>query len=145
MCSTFGHFIFLGTDQGAICGKSLLGKNPAISSTEAEYISAAEGARESAWVKQFLEELQLFRSVKFEILEDSRPCINALRKNVPDSRFKHVRIYYHFLRDLIRDEWCAIVKVSTNEQIADLCTKLLPSAIVRKHSLKVLGISTESV
>jgi hypothetical protein len=37
MCSTFGHFIFLGTDQGAICGKFLLGKNPAISSTEAEY------------------------------------------------------------------------------------------------------------
>ena len=73
-------------------------------------------------------------------MEDSQPCINALKKNVSDSRFKHVRIFYHFLRDVIREKFCAIVKIATDLQTADLGTKLLPSAIRERHSKTVLGI-----
>ena len=139
-CSTSGYFIFLQDGQGAIQGKTFSAKSPQLSSTEAEYIATAEGARSSIWVKQLLDELQIFRSVKFEIMEDSRPCINALRKNMADSRFRHVRIYYHFLRDLIESLWCAVVEIDTGDQIADLCTKILPIQTTRKHSLSALGI-----
>ena len=142
-CSTAGYYIFLGRGQGSICGKTFASKSPSLSSTEAEYICAAEASKQSVWVSQFLDELQIFKTVRFEILEDSEPCINALRKNVSDSRFRHVRIYYHFLRDLLRDKWCAIVKIGTKDQTADLCTKLLSSSVVLKHSLSVMGLSKE--
>jgi len=141
LCSTAGYFIHLGEGQAAICAKSFQSKSPALSSTEAEYVCAAEAAKQSTWVKQFLDELQIFNSVKFELMEDSEPCINALRKNVSDSRFKHVRIYFHFLRDLIRDKWCAVVKIGTHDQTADLCTKILSPSVISKHSKTVMGIA----
>jgi len=139
MCSTGGYYIFLQKGQGAVSTKSFLAKNPALSSTEAEYSTMAEAVKESAWIKQFLDEMQLFRSVKFEVLEDNEPAINALRKNVSDSRFKHVRLYFHFVRDMIKMAWCSVVKISTLDQTADLCTKLLPSKTVEKHTETVMG------
>ena len=142
MCSTGGFFLFLQRGQGAISSKSFVGKNPALSSTEAEYVAAAESCKESLWVQQFLQELDIFKSVTFEMLEDSQPCINALKKNVSDSRFRHVRIYYHFIRDAIRNGWCAVVKIGTHLQTGDLATKLLPSKTVLFHSNTVLGNST---
>jgi len=143
MCSTGGYYIFLGRGQGAVCGKTFAAKSPALSSTEAEYICAAEAAKDSIWVKQFLDELNLFGKVQFELMEDSKPCINALKEDVSDSRFRHVRIYYHFLRDFLNGLWCAMVYISTDFQLAGLCTKLLPSKVTKDHSMNVLGIRTE--
>jgi hypothetical protein len=141
MCSTGGYFLFLQRGQGAVSSKSFVGKNPALSSTEAEHARAAEGCKESLWVQQFLQELDIFKSVTFEILEDSQPCPNALKKNASDSRFRHVRIYYHFTRDAIRNGWCAVVKIGADLQTGDLATKLLPSKTVHFHSKTVLGIA----
>jgi hypothetical protein len=90
-------------------------------------VCAAEGYKNSLWVQQFLQELAIFifKTVTFDILEDSQPCLNALKKDVSDSRFRHVRIYYHFIRDAIRNGWCAVVKIGTALQTGDLATKLL--------------------
>ena len=100
----------------------------------------AESVKESAWMKQFLDELQLFHTARFEILEDSQPCINALRKNVSDSRFRHIRTHFHFIRGMVWCAWCYVVKINTHDQCADLTTKLLPPATVQKHTSSVLGI-----
>jgi hypothetical protein len=56
---------------------------------------------------------------------------------------RHVRIYYHFIRDAIRNGWCAVVKIGTALQTGDLATKLLPvpSKTVLFHSKTVLGIT----
>jgi hypothetical protein len=144
MCSTGGYFLFLQRGQGAISSKSFVGKNPGFSSTEAEHACAAEaeGCKESFWVQQFLQELDVFKSASFEILEDSQPRVNALKRNVSDSRFQHVRIYYHFIRDAIRDGWCAVVKIGADLQTGDLAiTKVLPSKAVLFHSKTVLGVA----
>jgi hypothetical protein len=85
--------------------------------------------------------LAIFKTATFEILGDSQPCLNALKKNVSDSRFRHARIYYHFIRDAIRSGWCAVVKIGTALQTGDLATKLLPSMAVLFHSKTVLGIT----
>ena len=138
--SSSGYYIFLGNDQGAVFGKTFAPKTPSLSSTEAEYVCASEASRQGVWVKMFLEELGFLKSVRFEVMEDSQPCINALRKSVSDSRFRHVRIYYHYLRDIIRDRFCAIVKIGTGDQTADLATKLLPASATLKHSKAVLEL-----
>ena len=66
---------------------------------------------------------------------------NALKRNVSDSRFRHARAYYHFIRDAIRNGWCAVVKIGTDLQTGDLATKLLPSKTVLFHSKTVWGIA----
>ena len=139
MCSTAGYHVLLAHGQGSICSKTFAGKSPALSLTEAEYVAASQASREGMWIQQFLQELKVLKSVRFDLYEDSSPCMNALRRNVSDSRFKHIRIFYHFIRDIISRGICTVCKIGTTDQLADLCTKLLPSGIVRKHSLKVLG------
>lgn len=139
MCSTAGYHVLLGHGQGSVCTKTFAGKSPALSSTEAEYVAASIASREGLWVSQFIAELGIFKTVRFDLYEDSSPCMNALRRNVSDSRFKHIRIFYHFIRDVISQGLCNVCKIGTADQLADLCTKLLPSRIVRQHSLKVLG------
>jgi hypothetical protein len=115
MCSAGGYFLFSQRGQGAISSKSFVGENPVLSSSsaEAECARAAEGCKESLWVQQFLLELDIFKSVAFEVLEDSQPRANALKRNFSGSRFRRVRIYYHFIRDAIRNGWCAVVKIGT--------------------------------
>jgi len=139
--STGGWFIFLGPGQGAVAAKSGLSDDVALSSTESETIWASKCSQSCAYVKQFMDETDLFSSVKFELHEDSKPMINAHKKNVSASKFRHMRIRFHYLRNLLKMGWCYLVKISTGVQTADLATKVLPVAVTLKHSKKVLGFN----
>jgi hypothetical protein len=54
-------------------------------------------------------------------------------------RFRHIKIKYHFIRQLINDGWCKLVKVNMKEQIADMATQILNSSTIEKISKVVLG------
>jgi hypothetical protein len=139
--STGGYFFFLRKGQGCICSKSGQTPDVALSSTEAETIWACMAATQGAFIKQFLDELKIFGETSFELMEDSQPAINAQRKNVSQSRFRHIKIKYHYIRQLISEGWCKLVKISTKAQVADMATKILPTATVKYFSNIVLGIS----
>jgi hypothetical protein len=78
-------------------------------------------------------------------MEDSQPAINAQRKNVSQSRFRHIKIKYHYIRQLIGEGWCKLVKIGTKDQIADIATKILPIDTVKYFSKIVLGTVDQSL
>ena len=86
-----------------------------------------------------MEELQIFGEITFELMEDSQPAINAQRKNVSQSRFRHIKIKYHYIRQLISEGWCKLIKQGTKDQVADLATKILPKETVEHFSNVLLG------
>jgi hypothetical protein len=90
--STGGWFFFLRKGQGALVAKSGQTKDIPLSSTESETIWGSSAAMQGAFLKQFLDETRLFRSTSFELHEDSQPMINAQKRNVSQSRFKHMKI-----------------------------------------------------
>jgi hypothetical protein len=96
--STGGYFFFLRKGQGCISSKSGQSPEVALSSTEAETIWACNASQQGAFIKQFIDELQIFGNTTFEIMEDSQPAINAQRKNVSASKFRHIKINYHYVR-----------------------------------------------
>ena len=104
--STGGWYFFLRRGQGCISSKSGQSPDIALSSTEAETIWACSATQQGAYIKQFLDELKFFGNVSFEIMEDSQPAINAQRKNVSQSKFRHIKIKYHYIRQLISEGWC---------------------------------------
>ena len=73
-------------------------------------------------------------------MEDSQPAINAQKKNVSQSKFRHIKIKYHYIRQLISEGWCKLVKINTKEQIADVATKILSADITQRFSKIILGI-----
>jgi hypothetical protein len=143
--STGGYFFFLRRGQGCICSKSGQSPEVALSSTEAETIWACNAATQGAFIKQFLDELKIFGETSFELMEDSQPAINAQRKNVSQSRFRHIKIKYHYIRQLISEGWCKLVKINTKDQIADIATKILPIDTVKYFSKIVLGTVDQSL
>ena len=137
--STAGHFMFLQVGQGCINGISHLQKYVGLSSTESEYAEVTDACKTAAFTLQFLEELKMFKKVTFEVLEDSQPCISALHKDVTQSKFRHIRLCFHYVKECIQAGWCIVAKISTTEQVGDLATKPLGPAAVSKFSKVVLG------
>jgi hypothetical protein len=138
--STGGWFIFLRHGQACVSSKSGQTPDVALSSTEAETIWACSASTQGAFIKQFLEELNIFGNISFDIMEDSQPAINAQKKNVSQSRFRHIKIKYHYIRQLISEGWCKLVKLNTKEQVADVATKILTADITKFFSKFILGI-----
>ena len=138
--STGGWFFFLRQGQATISSKSGQTQDVALSSTEAETIWACNASTQGAFIVQFLDELQIFGKISFELKEDSEPAINAQKKNVSQSRFRHIKIKYHYIRQLINEGWCKLVKINTKDQVADMATKILTSDTIRYFSKIVLGI-----
>ena len=138
--STGGWFFFLRQGQGAVAAKSGQTKDIPLSSTESETIWGSNAAMQGAFIKQFLDETKLFRNTSFELHEDSQPMINAQKRNVSQSRFKHIKTKHHYIRKLIFDGWCKLVKIPTKMNTADMATKILPAKTVSIFSRVVLGL-----
>jgi hypothetical protein len=139
MRSTGGWFFFLQPGQASICAKSGQSPDVLLSSTESETVWACSAATQGAYIKQFLDETDLFNSVTFDLYEDSQPAINAQRKNVSQSKFRHIKVKYYYIRQLIYDGWARMVKIHTSNQFADLATKVLSSSLVQKFTAIILG------
>jgi hypothetical protein len=138
--STGGWFFFLRKGQGAVAAKSGQTKDIPLSSTESETIWGSNAAMQGAFLKQFLDETRLFKTTSFELHEDSQPMINAQKRNVSQSRFKHMKTKHHYIRKLIFDGWCKLVKIPTKMNTADMATKILPAKTVTVFSKIVLGL-----
>jgi hypothetical protein len=96
-------------------------------------------ACQGAYTKQFIDEMNLFGSVTFELLEDSQPAINAQKRNVSQSKFRHIKTKYHYIRQLIYDGWTKLVKINTKDQIADMATKILSAPVTSRFTKFILG------
>ena len=138
--STGGWFFFLRKGQGAVAAKSGQTKDIPLSSTESETIWGSNAAMQGAFLKQFLDETRLFKSTSFELHEDSQPMINAQKRNVSQSRFKHMRTKHHYIRKLLFDGWCKLIKIPSKMNTADMATKILPASTVSVFSKIVLGL-----
>jgi hypothetical protein len=137
--STGGWFFKLDPNQGCVASKSGQSPDVALSSTESETIWVCSAACHGAYTKQFIDEMDLFGSVTFELLEDSQPAINAQKRNVSQSKFRHIKTKYHYVRQLIYDGWTKMVKINTTNQIADMATKVLSAPVVSRFTKIILG------
>ena len=52
-------------------------------------------------------------------------CVNLSKNPVFHDKSKHIKIKYHYIMDMVQREEVKLQHVATNEQIADVLTKLL--------------------
>ncbi|GKF31274.1 hypothetical protein Tco_0101072, partial [Tanacetum coccineum] len=94
----------------------------AISSTEAEYVVAASCCAQVLWMQnQLLDYGFNFMNTKIHIDNESTICI--VRNPVLHSKTKHIQIRRHFIRDCYEQRLINVVKVHTDDNVADLLTK----------------------
>ncbi|GJR87547.1 hypothetical protein Tco_0211558 [Tanacetum coccineum] len=70
----------------------------AISTTEAEYVSAGKACQQALWMKQAFVDYGI-RLDDIPIMCDNKGAIDLSKNPIQHSRTKHIEIRHHFLRD----------------------------------------------
>ncbi|GJU24971.1 putative ribonuclease H-like domain-containing protein [Tanacetum coccineum] len=92
------------------------------STTEAEYVAAASCCGQVLWIQnQMLDYGYNFMNTKIFIDNESTICI--VKNPVFHSKTKHIEIRNHFIRDLNEKKLMKMIKIHTDQNVADLLTK----------------------
>ena len=139
--STSGITVFLG--HNPITWVSKKQHTVSRSSTETKYRSLAAGATELAWLRQVLCDLGLFLASAPIIWCDNTSALALASNPVFHGRTKHIEVDYHFVREKVVRGDISIQFISTDDQIADLFTKALPSPRFLRLSSKLMVCSND--
>ncbi|CAL0327637.1 unnamed protein product [Lupinus luteus] len=112
--------------NSAISWKATLQSIAALSTIEAEYISATEGVKEAIWLRGLVNELGLIQGV-LTVFCDSQSAIHLTKNNRYHDKTKHIDIKRHFIRDIVAIGEIMVEKIHTSENPADILTKPLPN------------------
>ncbi|GJY93823.1 putative ribonuclease H-like domain-containing protein [Tanacetum coccineum] len=94
----------------------------ATSTTEAEYVAAANCCGQVLWIQnQMLDYGFNFMNTKIYIDNESTICI--VKNLVFHSKTKHIEIRHHFIRDAYEKKLIQVLKIYTDDNVADLLTK----------------------
>nr|GFA54803.1 copia protein [Tanacetum cinerariifolium] len=96
----------------------------AISTTEAEHISAEKVCQQALWMKQALIDYDI-RLDDVPIMCNNKGAIDLSKNPMQHSQSKHIKIRHHFLCDNFEKGHISIEKVPSVDNIADILTKPL--------------------
>ena len=133
--SRSGYAIFL---SNSLCmWSSKMQVSTALSSTEAEYISLSLAARDIIWCRHLLADMKFTQEEATVVYEDNDSCRKVAQtlKQLPGT--KHIEIRHHFIREKVHTKEIALERKGTQDMIADIFTKALPSISFTRHRMNL--------
>jgi hypothetical protein len=134
--STTGYVFTLS--QAPISWRCTLQSTVALSTTEAEYMAMTEAMKEAIWLQGLLDDLGVEQDF-LQVRCDSMSVIYLAKNQVYHARTKHIDVRYHFVRDVLDDGDILLVKIHTNDNPADMLTKVV-TGVKFKHCKNLLRI-----
>ncbi|GJZ94634.1 putative ribonuclease H-like domain-containing protein [Tanacetum coccineum] len=107
------------TKSRLVCKKQTI---VATSSTEAEYVAAASCCAQVLWIQNQLLDYG-FNFMNTKIFIDNQSTICIVKNPVFHQRTKHIEIRHHFIRDANEKNLIQVLKIHTDDNVADLLTK----------------------
>ena len=103
----------------------------ATSTFQAEYIAIYEATLQALWLRNFGSKLELIKSIQRPI---TIYCDNALavffaKNNRRTSHSRNIDVKYYSVRESVEEKAIKVIKIGTQEQLADPFTKVLPASI----------------
>ncbi|XP_020678236.1 uncharacterized protein LOC110096559 [Dendrobium catenatum] len=130
--SISGYCNFLGTS--IISWQAKKQNTIARSSTEAEYRALATETTEILWLRQLLEDFHTPQQAPTTVFCDNTSAIALAHNPIFHARTKHIEVDCHFIRDCIKKDKISVHHICTEDQLADLFTKALPT-----HRFQILS------
>ena len=96
------------------------------STVEAEYIATASVVNQALWLRKMLKDLGQEQVEPTNIMCDNIFAISTLKNLVFHGRTKHIKIKYHFIREVQQSNEVLLVHCSSENQLANIFTKPLP-------------------
>jgi hypothetical protein len=136
--------IIIKAAGAAVYWSSKKQSNVANSSTEAEYIAAAEAAMSVYAFRVFMEEIGQPQREPTPLLMDNQSAILCMEAEKATARRKHINVKYHYVREQFHAGNIKASWIQTADQQADICTKPLPRPAFIRLQAAVLGLPTPS-
>jgi hypothetical protein len=95
------------------------------SMAEAEYIVACSASSEAVWLQKLLARLFDLELEATCIWCNNQSCVKLSENPVFHDKSKHIKIRYHYIRDMVQKGVVKLQYVATDEQITDVLTKPL--------------------
>ena len=122
--STSGYLFSLGL--GFFTWSSKKQEATTQSITETEYIAAALVVNQALWLRKILKDLGQGQVEATNIMCDNISAVSISKNPVFHGRTKHIKIKYHFIREVQQSNEVLLVHCSSENQLADIFTKTLP-------------------
>jgi hypothetical protein len=123
--STSGSIFFF--HGGPVSWSSKKQTCTALSTTEAEYIAACEATKTAVWLSCLLQDFSGTDQQKVPMFCDNESAVRLAYNAEFHQRTKHVLVRYHYIRQQVAEGKIEVKYISTNDQLADIFTKALPS------------------
>lgn len=137
--STLGYAFLYGSCLISWC--SAKQRSVTLSTTESEYVAAAEAMKELIWLKRLLKEIAPEDDRWPQFYMDCQSAIKLVKNPEFHKRTKHIEVRYHFIREKYEKGEFDLEYVSTDKQIADVFTKPLSKTKFAffREKMNVLG------
>lgn len=100
-------------------------KTVADSSCYAEYIALHDASHEVVFLRQLLAGLRFLPTEPTRLLCDNDAATRLAEDHVWHSHTKHIRVKYHYTRELVLAGETSILRVGSKDNTADILTKPL--------------------
>ena len=115
--------------------------NIADSTMEAEYIVA----KEAVWLKKFITDLEVVPNMNKPIVLycDNSGAVANSKEPKSHKRGKHIERKYHLIREIVHQGDVPVMKIASQDNLADPFTKTLPAKSFEGH-LSEMGLKDMS-
>jgi hypothetical protein len=129
--------------NGPVTWKAKTSKRVSTSTGETEYVAVYEAGRQVKWPMQWLQEVEIYEDLPFEIKCDNNAAIMLTKNATGHSHMKHTNIKHHWIREAVEHGEIMVNYIPTKDNIADLFTKALPQPQFEKL-VKLMGLHSKS-
>ncbi|GJT41984.1 hypothetical protein Tco_0941849 [Tanacetum coccineum] len=121
---------------GALDWKSSKQSTIAMSATESEYIAASEAAMEAVWIRKFISGLGIIPTINepLNMYCDNSAAIHYANEPGVQKGARHYHRRYHYVRECVELGEIRILKVHTDNNLADPFTKALSNRKLTQHA-----------
>jgi hypothetical protein len=132
-----GHVFML--NGGPITWMSKKQHSIALSSTEAELVALHHAAAEAIYLRELLSEMDVPQEAPTRLYEDNMACVHLAAHEASLNKTKHIAVKYFFTRQLVKDEVVDVIKCGTDDQLADIFTKILDKTKFQYFRRQLMG------
>jgi hypothetical protein len=124
---------------GLVIWKAKTLKRVSTSTGETEYVAVYKAGRQAKWLIQWLQEVEVYEELPFEIKCDNNAAITLMKNVSGYSHMKHTDIKHHWICEAVKVGDITVNYIPTKDNIAGLFTKALPRPQFEKL-VKMMGL-----